>query len=553
YGATTTESGSFSTGSFTGSITSLICATAYHYAAYGTNTAGTGHGSDTTFTTDACASSGGGGGGGSGSSGGGSSTVSAGQLPVVTTEVMTTVTETVLRPDDFSDDLDVGSTDDQVLKLQKHLNKHGFKVNDKGAGSPGLETTYFGDATRKAVMAYQKAHGIIPPNGKIGSKTREALNKEAKEDALSGNSSATSVVKTLVTTPVVTKTGAEVHGELVSLGKSPVTVRGFAYGPTAVYGATTTESGQFSLGSFTRTISSLRCQTTYHYASYATNGSGTGYGRDMTFTTSSCAGVDEPITTPPVMTPPPAVVCPYLTKPINMGNNNDPVEVRRLQQFLGTPVTGIYSNTDYQAVKRFQETYKDDILTSLHLSNGTGAVSTNTLKKINALMCGTTPPPVTPPQTPQPVPPPVIPTTQPIPQPVSCTSSPTYSLDLSVGSQNNEVLILQRFLNAHGYVLAASGPGSPGNETNLYGTLTEAAVKNLQRINSISPVTGTVGPKTRRLLNCGTVNSIPPAGASTEIPGPGATPPITSSTKPTVITGTSTELKESTAPSSSRQ
>ncbi len=53
-GLTISASGTFSTGAYTGSATSLTCNTEYHYRAFATNSAGTGTGSDTTFTTSAC-------------------------------------------------------------------------------------------------------------------------------------------------------------------------------------------------------------------------------------------------------------------------------------------------------------------------------------------------------------------------------------------------------------------------------------------------------------------------------------------------------------------
>ena len=67
------------------------------------------------------------------------------------------------------------------------------------------------------------------------------------------------------------------------------TVRGFVYGLTTDYGATTTESGSFDAGAFTSSITGLTCATTYHYKAYATNSAGTTYGStDTTFTTSAC-------------------------------------------------------------------------------------------------------------------------------------------------------------------------------------------------------------------------------------------------------------------------
>lgn len=77
---------------------------------------------------------------------------------------------------------------------------------------------------------------------------------------------------------------------------------------------------------------------------------------------------------------------------------------------------------------------------------------------------------------------------------------PTFTLDLTIGSFNSEVLELQKFLNRLGFKVAASGPGSPDNETKYFGALTKAAVQKFQAAYGI-PSTGFVGPLTRAKLN----------------------------------------------------
>ncbi|HWR00094.1 MAG TPA: peptidoglycan-binding protein, partial [Candidatus Methylomirabilis sp.] len=52
--------------------------------------------------------------------------------------------------------------------------------------------------------------------------------------------------------------------------------------------------------------------------------------------------------------------------------------------------------------------------------------------------------------------------------------------NLSPGLRGADVKALQKYLNANGSVIAASGPGSPGHETDKYGPLTQAAVKKFQ-------------------------------------------------------------------------
>lgn len=74
-------------------------------------------------------------------------------------------------------------------------------------------------------------------------------------------------------------------------------------------------------------------------------------------------------------------------------------------------------------------------------------------------------------------------TLSPLPPMVPPVSNATSSLlvsDLSFGMDNPEVKVLQQVLYAVGVAVAVVGPGSPGNETTSFGTLTRAAVRKFQ-------------------------------------------------------------------------
>jgi hypothetical protein len=73
--------------------------------------------------------------------------------------------------------------------------------------------------------------------------------------------------------------------------------------------------------------------------------------------------------------------------------------------------------------------------------------------------------------------------------------------DLSLGMTGDDVKALQVFLNTHGYPIAASGPGSSGNETNRFGGLTRAALAKFQKDKGIVPAAGHFGPKTRAAVS----------------------------------------------------
>lgn len=80
------------------------------------------------------------------------------------------------------------------------------------------------------------------------------------------------------------------------------------------------------------------------------------------------------------------------------------------------------------------------------------------------------------------------------------TTSGSFTADLNIGVSHPDVLKLQKFLNSKGIVIASSGPGSPGNETEFYGEKTADAVKRFQVSKGIIS-TGNVGPLKRAALN----------------------------------------------------
>jgi len=77
----------------------------------------------------------------------------------------------------FNTNLTVGSKGTDVMNLQKVLNMSAdTKVASTGAGSPGMETSTFGPATKAAVIKFQNKYGITPAAGYVGAITRAKLN-----------------------------------------------------------------------------------------------------------------------------------------------------------------------------------------------------------------------------------------------------------------------------------------------------------------------------------------------------------------------------------------
>jgi len=84
-----------------------------------------------------------------------------------------------------------------------------------------------------------------------------------------------------------------------------------------------------------------------------------------------------------------------------------------------------------------------------------------------------------------------------------------FERNLKVGDEGEDVKELQKFLNEQGFFVANSGPGSVGNETELFGRGTRAALAKFQESNAkdlLAPYglvygTGYFGNATRDFIN----------------------------------------------------
>jgi len=76
-----------------------------------------------------------------------------------------------------------------------------------------------------------------------------------------------------------------------------------------------------------------------------------------------------------------------------------------------------------------------------------------------------------------------------------------FTRDLTLGSRGEDVRQLQIFLNAHGFTIHSSGPGSVGSETTYFGPATASALAQYQSVHGITPTAGYFGPKTRASLS----------------------------------------------------
>ncbi len=98
-----------------------------------------------------------------------------------------------------------------------------------------------------------------------------------------------------------------------------------------------------------------------------------------------------------------------------------------------------------------------------------------------------------------------------------------FTKDLKMGDSNADVMRLQKVLNMSADTqVAATGAGSPGNESSYFGAKTKAAVMKYQTKKGV-PSTGYVGPLSRGKLNAGGVVVTPPGPGPTPSPTPAGT------------------------------
>ena len=108
------------------------------------------------------------------------------------------------------------------------------------------------------------------------------------------------------------------------------------------------------------------------------------------------------------------------------------------------------------------------------------------------------------------------------------TGGMTYNFTMNheLGDQGGQVMDIQKFLNAQGFTVSASGAGSPGNETSYFGSRTQQAVVAFQNANAaaiLAPVgltsgTGYWGPSSRAYANTMSGGTGTGTGTGTTVP-----------------------------------
>jgi peptidoglycan hydrolase-like protein with peptidoglycan-binding domain len=205
-------------------------------------------------------------------------------------------------------------------------------------------------------------------------------------------------------------------------------------------------------------------------------------------------GLSAPTIPPQPLTPVSAVakvVSPIFNITLRYGITSD--EVKRLQELLASDpelypegiVSGWFGSLTRKAVQKFQ--CKHNIVCSGdENTTGYGLLGPKTRAKLAEVFAKA-----------EPKAPEVA-----KPSPVAISVSPVFTIGLGRGITGSDVKRLQQLLNSDPDTqIASSGVGSPGNETEYFGTLTEKAVQKFQLKHGLAqegdPGYGYVGPKTR--------------------------------------------------------
>lgn len=249
-------------GTFVSNISGLTAGVLYHVRAFATNSVGTAYGSDVTFTTSTTAS-----------------------VPTVTTSsitaiVLTTATGGGNVVSDGGANVSVRGVCWSTTANPTFSSPHTSDGSGTGTYTSSITGLTLGTTYHVRAYAYNSSG-----YGYGSDVTFTTL--------------ASASLPTLSTTAVtlITSTSATSGGIITADGGAAVTARGVCWSTTAnptVALATKTTDGT-GIGTFTSNITGLLGGTTYHVRAYATNSTETGYGTDISFTTS--AGVLATITT----------------------------------------------------------------------------------------------------------------------------------------------------------------------------------------------------------------------------------------------------------------
>jgi hypothetical protein len=251
-------------GNYTSALSGLASATIYYYKAYATNAAGTVWGTQQTFTT-------------------------ANLSPSINASVLTAFgnvcVNTTPGPNSFTitgSNLTTANVD--VAALAGYT----YSTTSGGTYTATLSFTQPGGSFSQQVFVKFNPIAIQSYNGNIaitGGGIAAAVNVAAVGAGVNSAPSLTTGAASAITT-----TAATLAGSITATGCTAVTAYGIEYSLTNGFAngtGTQVVSTNLATGNFTSGLSGLTPSTVYYYKAYATNGGGTAYGVQQSFTTAT--------------------------------------------------------------------------------------------------------------------------------------------------------------------------------------------------------------------------------------------------------------------------
>jgi len=248
-------------GAFTSSITGLSSSTTYYVRAYATNNQGTGYGQEQTFTTVQTS------------------------VPTLSTSSVTLIsTTTAVSGGNISLDGGAAISSRGVCWSTSATPTISLTTKTSDGTGVGIYTSNLAGLTA-STLYYVRAYATNATGTSYGNQVTFTTSAPVT----------TPTVPVLVTNAItaISSTTAVSGGVTTSDGGSTISARGVCWGTTSAptTSLSTKTSDGTGPGNFTSNISGLTASTTYYVRAYAVNSTGTGYGQELSFTTTALATI----------------------------------------------------------------------------------------------------------------------------------------------------------------------------------------------------------------------------------------------------------------------
>lgn len=259
---TAVASSNLSAGNFSSALTGLVTATTYYYHAWATNSAGTSYGTEGTFTT-------------------------ASPDPQILVSSLAGFGNVCLNTTAGPGSFTITGTNLTAADITvAALNGFTYSTSSAGTYTSSLTLTQTGGSysqeifVKFAPVALQSYNGNITVNGGGVSAPVDV--------AATGAGVNTQASLTTGAATSITYNSASIAGTITATGCTSVTAYGFEYSNTNNFtpgSGTVVAASNLNAGAFSAALSGLSPVTVYYYRSFATNGGGTAYGVQQSFTT----------------------------------------------------------------------------------------------------------------------------------------------------------------------------------------------------------------------------------------------------------------------------